>query len=162
MPSLRTIASSFFALALVSVPAAQAGAWTPANVTEADNTLLISAVSDVSSYSSSVSTYLCVHKVNSLKKQAGKTSNYSFGVTGCNAGGEEFVGRCPDLTSFPGCGSYNIAVSSDSKTGKLKVTSVKKQAAKQAPKPKKESQQTPKQGEHEQQPPKQGVQQASK
>ncbi|EGZ14084.1 hypothetical protein PHYSODRAFT_335760 [Phytophthora sojae] len=142
MPSLRIIASSIFALALVSIHGAQAAAWTKVNVTEADNTLLLSAVGDVSSYGSSVSTYLCVHKVNSLKKQAGKTSNYSFGVTGCNAGGEEFVGRCPDLTSFPGCGSYNIAVSSDSKTGKPKVTSVKKQSSKQTPQPNQASQQT--------------------
>ncbi|EGZ14087.1 hypothetical protein PHYSODRAFT_384730, partial [Phytophthora sojae] len=117
MPSLRTIASSIFALALVSVHGAQVGAWTPANVTEADNTLLLSAVGDVGSYSSGVSTYLCVYKVNSLETQAGTAggaTNYNFSLTGCNAG-EEFVGRCPDLTSFPGCGSYNIEVSSESK-----------------------------------------------
>ncbi|KAJ8515773.1 hypothetical protein ON010_g18516 [Phytophthora cinnamomi] len=127
MPSLRAIVSSIFALALVSAPSAQA---IRSSVTDADTTLLISAVSDVSTYSSGVSTYLCVYKVNSLKKQADTAgqSKYNFGVTGCNAGGEEFVGKCPDLTSFPACGSYNIEVSSDSKTGKAKVTSVKKQA----------------------------------
>ncbi|KAG6612921.1 uncharacterized protein IUM83_11789 [Phytophthora cinnamomi] len=129
MPSLRAIISSIFALALADVPGAQAGAWTKSNVTDADNTLLISAVSDVSTYSSGVSTYLCVYKVNSLKKQTGTTgsSKYDFGVTGCNAG-EEFVGWCPDLTSFPSCGSYNVFVSTSSKTGKAKVASVKKQA----------------------------------
>ncbi|KAE8969758.1 hypothetical protein PR003_g28447 [Phytophthora rubi] len=107
MPSLRAIASSIFALALVSAPGAQAGA-------------------------SGASTYLCVYKVKSLKKQNGAVAGatkYNFAVTGCNAG-EEFAGRCPDLTSFPGCGGYNVVVSSASKTSKPKVTSVKKQASK--------------------------------
>ncbi|KAE8902307.1 hypothetical protein PF005_g30320 [Phytophthora fragariae] len=130
MPSLRAIASSIFALTLVS--SAQAGARAKTNVTDADSALLISAVSDVSSYSSGVSTYPCVYKVNSLETQT--TSNgatdYNFGVTGCNAGGEEFVGRCPDLTSFAACGNYKIVVSSESKTSKPKVTSVKKQTSK--------------------------------
>ncbi|GMF23598.1 unnamed protein product [Phytophthora fragariaefolia] len=141
MPSLHAIASSLFALALVAVPGAQAASWTKGNVTESDSSLLYSAVGDVSTYSASVSTYLCVYKVNSLKTQNVKgTTNYNFGVTGCNAGGEEFVGRCPDLTSFPGCGNYDIVVSSQSKTSKPKVTSVKKQASPQpkAGKPKAE------------------------
>ncbi|KAJ8525554.1 hypothetical protein ON010_g15560 [Phytophthora cinnamomi] len=157
MPSLRAIVSSIFALALVSAPGAQAGAWIKSNVTDADNTLLISAVSDVSTYSSGVSTYLCVYKVNSLKKQGTTgSSKYDFGVTGCNAG-EEFVGRCPDLTSFPRCGDYNIVVSSDSKTGKAKVTSVTNVASKQKSKqaPKQESQQKDPKQESQQKDPKQ-------
>ncbi|KAE8902302.1 hypothetical protein PF005_g30896 [Phytophthora fragariae] len=132
MPSLRAIASSIFALALVSAPSAQAGAWVKANVTAADNALLLTAVGDVNAYSSGASTYLCVYKVKSLKKQNGAVAGatkYNFAVTGCNAG-EEFAGRCPDLTSFPGCGGYNVVVSSASKTSKPKVTSVKKQASK--------------------------------
>ncbi|EGZ14086.1 hypothetical protein PHYSODRAFT_335762 [Phytophthora sojae] len=130
MPSLAAIASSLFALALVGAHGAQAGAWTKTNVNGMDTALLLSAVGDVGSYSSGVSTYLCVYKVNSLETQAGTASgptNYNFSLTGCNAG-EEFVGRCPDLTSFAGCGSYNVFVAKQSKTSKPKVTSVKKQA----------------------------------
>ncbi|OWY93045.1 hypothetical protein PHMEG_00037696 [Phytophthora megakarya] len=52
------------------------------------------------------------------------TASYNFGVTGCNAD-KEFVGRCPDLTSFPECGTYNIFVSSDAK-----VTSITGQQTK--------------------------------
>ncbi|KAG6623091.1 protease inhibitor EpiC2B [Phytophthora cinnamomi] len=93
MPYLRAITSSIFALALVSVsvPGAQAGAWTKTTVTDADTTLLLSAVGDVSTYSSGVATFLCVYKVNSLETQAGTAggiANYDFGVTACNAGAE--------------------------------------------------------------------------
>ncbi|KAG6613029.1 Extracellular cystatin-like protease inhibitor [Phytophthora cinnamomi] len=134
MPYLRAITSSIFALALVSVsvPGAQAGSWTKTTVTDADTTLLLSAVGDVSTYSSGVATFLCVYKVNSLETQAGTAggiANYDFGVTACNAGGKEFVGRCPDLTTYPDCGNYNIFVSSNS--GKPRVTKVKKPESKQ-------------------------------
>ncbi|KAJ8552387.1 hypothetical protein ON010_g10158 [Phytophthora cinnamomi] len=93
MAYLRAITSSVFALAFVSlsVPGAQADAWTQATVTDADTTLLLSAVGDVSTYSSGVATFLCVYKVNSLETQAGTAgdiTDYNFGVTACNAGTE--------------------------------------------------------------------------
>ncbi|GMF23283.1 unnamed protein product [Phytophthora lilii] len=148
MPSMLAIASS---LLLLTVSGAQAstGVWSKANVTEADHTLLLAGVGDVNNYASDVTTFLCVFKVDSLKIQvaSGKT-NYNFGVTGCNAG-EEFVGRCPNLTSFAGCGSYNVVVSKGPKSATPKVTSIKKhmstkkQAAKKQSSKKQES--TPKQ-----------------
>ncbi|KAJ8525632.1 hypothetical protein ON010_g15484 [Phytophthora cinnamomi] len=134
MAYLRAITSSVFALAFVSlsVPGAQADAWTQATVTDADTTLLLSAVGDVSTYSSGVATFLCVYKVNSLETQAGTAgdiTDYNFGVTACNAGSKQFVGRCPDLTTYPDCGNYNIVVSPNS--GKPRVTTVNKPESQQ-------------------------------
>ncbi|KAF4046336.1 hypothetical protein GN244_ATG01265 [Phytophthora infestans] len=66
------------------------------------------------------STLICLYKVNMLDV---KKDTYNYSVTGCKVD-PEFVGRCPDLTSFPGCGSYNVVLTSKSK--KPKVMSIKK------------------------------------
>lgn len=127
MPSLCTLASSLSGLVLLAASSAQetTGEWSKTNPTDADSKMLYEALGGVSSYSPEVTTYLCVYKVNDLETQSSATgaTNYNFGVTGCNAD-KEFVGRCPDLTTFPGCGSFNIFVSSESKTDTPKVTSI--------------------------------------
>ncbi|KAG1698780.1 hypothetical protein DVH05_014735 [Phytophthora capsici] len=84
------------------------------NPTDADSEKLYAALGDVDAYSPEVTTYLCVSKIDGLESQG---TNYKFDVTGCNAD-KEFVGRCPDLTSFPECGSYSIVISDN------KVTSI--------------------------------------
>ncbi|KAL3658610.1 hypothetical protein V7S43_016494 [Phytophthora oleae] len=113
MPSLSTLASSLV------------GEWAKASLTDADSEKLYAALGNVDAYSPEVTTYLCVYKITGLETQGAGTTNYKFDVTGCNAD-KEFVGRCPDLTSFPGCGSYNIVVSDNKVTSitgqKLKAT----------------------------------------
>ncbi|POM64675.1 hypothetical protein PHPALM_19755 [Phytophthora palmivora] len=123
MPSLGSIAT-FFGLALLAVSNAQDTTQRQSNpnVSEVDKTLLLAAVNDVDAYSSDVSTLVCVYTVDKLET---KKNDYSFGITGCKVDAE-FVGRCPDLTSFPGCGSYNVVVSSKAKGKKPKVKSITK------------------------------------
>ncbi|EEY62444.1 uncharacterized protein PITG_14905 [Phytophthora infestans T30-4] len=114
-----------FALALLSVSNAQHATQqqqqTPhqsSKGAEPDSSMLLAALNDVDSYKSS--TLICLYKVNMLDV---KKDTYNYSVTGCKVD-PEFVGRCPDLTSFPGCGSYNVVLTSKSK--KPKVMSIKK------------------------------------
>ncbi|EEY62442.1 uncharacterized protein PITG_14903 [Phytophthora infestans T30-4] len=116
MPSLTSIASAAFALALLSVSNAQHATQqqqqTPhqsSKGAEPDSSMLLAALNDVDSYKSS--TLICLYKVNMLDV---KKDTYNYSVTGCKVD-PEFVGRCPDLTSFPGCGSYNVVLTSKSK-----------------------------------------------
>ncbi|KAG1698779.1 hypothetical protein DVH05_014734 [Phytophthora capsici] len=123
MPSLRTIGASLFGLMLLAVANGQDA--TPrqsANVTESDNGVLLTAINDVDSYSSDVSTLVCIYTVNNLQV---KKDTYNYSVTGCKVD-PEFVGRCPDLTTFPGCGKYNVVVTSKAKSKKPKVKSITK------------------------------------
>ncbi|KAG7380780.1 hypothetical protein PHYPSEUDO_006781 [Phytophthora pseudosyringae] len=124
MPSLRVIATSLFGMALLAVSNAQDA--TPrqsnANVTDTDNNVLLTAVNDVDAYSTHVSTLICIHTINNLEV---KKNSYNYSVTGCKVD-PEFVGRCPDLTTFPGCGSYNVVLASKSKSKKPKVKSITK------------------------------------
>ncbi|KAF4044063.1 hypothetical protein GN244_ATG03634 [Phytophthora infestans] len=122
---LTSIASAAFALALLSVSNAQHATQqqqqTPhqsSKGAEPDSSMLLAALNDVDSYKSS--TLICLYKVNMLDV---KKDTYNYSVTGCKVD-PEFVGRCPDLTSFPGCGSYNVVLTSKSK--KPKVMSIKK------------------------------------
>jgi hypothetical protein len=124
MPSLNTSAIFLFGLALLAVSNANPYQLNT-NATEADTTMLLTALSDVDAYSSDVSTLVCLYKVNTLET---KKNNYNFGVTGCKVDAE-WVGRCPDLSSFPGCGAYNIVVSAK-KSKKPQVTSIAKQPSK--------------------------------
>ncbi|KAG3048492.1 hypothetical protein PI124_g24318 [Phytophthora idaei] len=82
--------------------------------------MLLTALNDVDSYKSS--TLICLYKVNKLEV---KKNTYNYSVTGCKVD-PEFVGRCPDLTTFPGCGNYNVVLTAKSKSKKPKVQSIKK------------------------------------
>ncbi|KAG2759533.1 hypothetical protein JG687_00013166 [Phytophthora cactorum] len=126
MPSLTSIATALFGLALAVSNAQDATQHqsTPhqsnANVTEPDSGMLLTALNDVDSYKSS--TLICLYKVNKLEV---KKNTYNYSVTGCKVD-PEFVGRCPDLTTFPGCGNYNVVLTAKSKSKKPKVQSIKK------------------------------------
>ncbi|KAG7380779.1 hypothetical protein PHYPSEUDO_006780 [Phytophthora pseudosyringae] len=96
MPAVSTLASSLLAFVLFAASYAQeaTGEWSKASPTDADSEMLYTALENVSAYSPDVTTYLCVYKVNGQETQAAAdtgTTNYKFGVTGCNAG-KEFVG----------------------------------------------------------------------
>ncbi|KAL4162867.1 hypothetical protein PRNP1_003399 [Phytophthora ramorum] len=125
MPSLRAL----FGFALLALSTAQdvtTGRTSDSSTNDANKEMLLAALDDVSAYSDNVDALVCVYEVNTLETQAVSATgaaNDNFGVTGCKVD-TEFVGRCPDLTTFPSCGNYNIVVSSESKAGTNKVTSI--------------------------------------
>ncbi|OWY93046.1 hypothetical protein PHMEG_00037697 [Phytophthora megakarya] len=121
MPSLGSFVT-FFGLALLAVANAEDTTQRQSSsaVSEVDKTLLLAAINDVDAYNSK--TLVCVYTVDKLET---KQNNYSFGITGCKVD-QEFVGRCPDLTSFPACGKYNVVVSSKAKGKKPQVKSISK------------------------------------
>ncbi|KAL3658609.1 hypothetical protein V7S43_016493 [Phytophthora oleae] len=122
MQSLRAIGASLFVLLAVANGQDATPRQSAANVTESDNGVLLTAINDVDSYSSDISTLVCIYTVNNLQV---KKDTYNYSVTGCKVD-PEFVGRCPDLTTFPGCGSYNVVITSKSKSKKPKVKSITK------------------------------------
>ncbi|GMF23601.1 unnamed protein product [Phytophthora fragariaefolia] len=136
MPSLSTLASSFFTVALLATAFAKkhnAGKWSETPVTAASSELLYATLADENAYNSAVEDFICVRVVEGLEsrasttnkhvRQADATTSYKFIVGGCLVR-KEFGGRCFDSYFYPACGNFDVVISPTAKTGDYAVKSI--------------------------------------
>ncbi|KAG6612924.1 Extracellular cystatin-like protease inhibitor [Phytophthora cinnamomi] len=135
MVSLTTLASSFFAAALlatVSAKTSSAGKWSETKVTAGDSELLYATLADENAYNPAIKDFICVRVVEELGtktstmskhvRQADSTS-YKFVVGGCLVR-KEYGGRCFESYFYPECDNFDVVISPNAKTGDYTVKSI--------------------------------------
>ncbi|KAG6613057.1 Extracellular cystatin-like protease inhibitor [Phytophthora cinnamomi] len=135
MVSLATLASSFFAVALlatVSATTSSAGKWSETKVTAGDSELLYATLADENAYNPAIKVFICVRVVEELGtktstmskhvRQADSTS-YKFVVGGCLVR-KEYGGRCFESYFYPVCDNFDVVISPNVKTGDYAVKSI--------------------------------------
>ncbi|RLN43685.1 hypothetical protein BBJ28_00004002 [Nothophytophthora sp. Chile5] len=127
MPLLRASTCLVSSMALLlSASYAQGalilGGWTEANVTDSDVSLLVEAASNASTYSSDVTTAICLIAVEGLETQTVSGTNYKFQVAGCTVDSESELGACSDRDCD--YSSYDVVIYSQPWTDTLEVTSI--------------------------------------
>lgn len=103
------------------------GGWKTVPVTDRESALLERALSNVSSYRSSVTARVCVREIKSLTQQVVAGTNYRFVVDACSVAGngDKSVGMCASKSnSASGCSEYAIRVFEQTWTNTLEVTAI--------------------------------------
>lgn len=121
----KVLISSALALAAMRPTVAAAdevvGGWTSVEITQNITDVLSQALSNDTSYLSSVSTRLCVAGVYSVQEQVVSGTNYLFEMQGCAVDAVVATGVCDSCTSPE---DYKVEVYEQTWTDTVQVTSI--------------------------------------
>lgn len=118
----KTLTISALALATTMAAADEVvGGWTSVEITQNITDVLAQALSNDTSYLSSVSTRLCVAGVYSVQEQVVSGTNYLFEMQGCAVDAVVATGVCDSCTSPK---DYEVEVYEQSWTDTLQVTAI--------------------------------------